>query len=82
MNPAAHLYRRLLQAAQALIQTCRVSLRYYVDSLRMFRFVRGRDNFWRKHVLQTDDIDTMMRILIINVTFALSPPAKGKVESP
>lgn len=75
-----------IQAAQALIQGYGIPLRYYVDSLRVFRFVQGRDSFWRKHVLQTDDIDTqwgkMMRILGIDITFALSPQAKGKVERP
>ena len=61
-------------------------MRYYVDSLRVFRFVQGRDSFWRKHVLQTDDVDTqwrkMMRVLGVDVTHALSPQAKGKVERP
>jgi hypothetical protein len=75
-----------IQATQSLIQTYGVPLRYYVDSLRIFRFVQGRDSFWRKHVLQTDDVDTqwhkMMRLLGVDVSFALSPQAKGKVERP
>jgi hypothetical protein len=75
-----------IQATQRLIQTYGLPLRYYVDSLRVFRFVQGRDSFWRKHVLQTDDVDTqwrkMMRLLGIGVTFALSPQAKGKIERP
>jgi hypothetical protein len=75
-----------IQAAQALILRYGLPLRYYVDSLRVFRFVQGRDSFWRKHVLETDDVDTqwrkMMRILGIDVTYALSPQAKGKVERP
>jgi hypothetical protein len=75
-----------IQAAQALMQRYGLPLRYYVDSLRVFRFVQGRDSFWRKHVLQTDDVDTqwrkMMRVLGVDVTFALSPQAKGKIERP
>jgi hypothetical protein len=85
-----------MQAAQALMQAYGIPLRYYVDSLRVFRFVQGRDSVWRKHVLQTDDVDTqwrkMMRVLGIDVTYALSPQAlrpwdvvpraKGKVERP
>jgi len=75
-----------IQAAQTLIQNCGLPLRYYVDSLRVFRFVQGRDSFWRKHVLETDDVETqwgkMMRILNVDVTYALSPQAKGKVERP
>jgi hypothetical protein len=75
-----------IQATQTLIQTYGVPLRFYVDSLRAFRFVQGRDSFWRKHILQTDDVDTqwgkMMSLLGIQVTFALSPQARGKVERP
>ncbi len=75
-----------IQAAQALTQAYGIPLRYYVDSLRVFRFVQGRDSVWRKHVLQTDDVDTqwrkMMRVLGVDVTYALSPQAKGKVERP
>jgi len=75
-----------IQATQTLIQAYGLPLRYYVDSLRVFRFVQGRDSLWRKHVLQTDDTDTqwrkMMRLLGVDVAFALSPQAKGKVERP
>jgi hypothetical protein len=75
-----------IQATQSVIQAFGLPLRYYVDSLRVFRFVQGRDSFWRKHVLETDDIDTqwrqMMRLLGVDVVHALSPQAKGKVERP
>jgi len=75
-----------IQATRAVVETFGLPLRYYVDSLRVFRFVQGRDSFWRKHVLQTDDVDTqwrkMMRRLGVDVTFALSPEGKGKVERP
>ena len=68
------------------MHTCGIPSRYYVDSLRVFRFVQGRDSFWRKHVLQTDEADPqwrqVMRILGVDVTYALSPQAKGKVERP
>ena len=75
-----------IQAVQALIRQHGLPVRYYVDSLRVFRFVQGRDSFWRKHVLETDEVDTqwrkMMRMLGIDVSYALSPQAKGKVERP
>jgi transposase len=75
-----------IQATQSVVETFGVPLRYYVDSLRVFRFVQGRDSFWRKHVLQTDDVDTqwgkMMNLLGVDITYALSPQAKGKVERP
>lgn len=61
-----------------------IPLCYYVDSLQVFRFVQGRDSLWKKHVLQTDEADPqwrqVMRILGVDVIYALSPQAKGKVE--
>lgn len=75
-----------IQAAQALIKKFGIPLRYYVDSLRVFRFVQGRDSIWRKHVLETDDVNTqwsaMMHLMGVEVVHALSPQAKGKVERP
>jgi hypothetical protein len=75
-----------IQATQAVTQEYGLPLCYYVDSLRVFRFVQGRDSFWRKHVLETDDVDTqwgkIMRLLDVKVTYASSPQAKGKVERP
>ena len=69
-----------IQAAQALMQEYGLPLRYYVDSLRVFRFVQGRDSVWRKHVLETDDVDTqwrkIMRLLGVDMTYALFPQAE------
>ncbi len=75
-----------IQATRAVVETFGLPLRYYVDSLRVFRFVQGRDSVWRKHILQTDDVQTqwgkMMARLGVEVTYALSPQAKGKIERP
>lgn len=75
-----------IQATRAVVEAFGLPLRYYVDSLRVFRFVQGRDSVWRKHVLQTDDVDTqwgkMMHRLGVEVIYALSPQAKGKIERP
>lgn len=75
-----------IQAVRSVVETYGVPLRYYVDSLRVFRFVQGRDSFWRRHILQTDDVNTqwrkMMAVLGVDVSYALSPEAKGKVERP
>ena len=75
-----------IQAAQAVLQTFGLPLSYYVDNLRVFRFVQNRDSVWRKHILVTDDIDPqwrqVMRLMGVDVTYALSPQAKGKVERP
>jgi hypothetical protein len=75
-----------IKAAESVMLTYGIPLRYYVDSLRVFRFVQGRDSFWRKHVLQTDEADPqwrqVMRVLGVDVSYALSAQAKGKVERP
>ena len=75
-----------IKAVESVMLTYGIPLRYYVDSLRVFRFVQGRDSFWRKHVLQTDEADPqwrqVMRDLGVDVAYALSPQAKGKIERP
>ncbi|HUL31516.1 MAG TPA: hypothetical protein VLZ03_13775, partial [Thermodesulfobacteriota bacterium] len=75
-----------IQAAQAVMKMYGTPLKYYVDNLRVFRFVQNRDSLWRKHVLLTDDIDPqwrqVMRLMGVDVTYALSPQAKGKIERP
>jgi hypothetical protein len=75
-----------IQAAQTLMQTYGLPLQYYGDNLRVFRFVQGRDSHWRKHVLETDDVDPqwrqVMRLLGVDVLYALSAQAKGKIERP
>ena len=75
-----------IKAAESVMLAYGIPLRYYVDSLRVFRFVQGRDSVWRKHVLQTDEADPqwrqVMRTLGVDVAYALSPQAKGKVERP
>lgn len=75
-----------IKASETLMDSYGIPLRYYVDSLRVFRFVQKRDSFWRKHILETDEADPQWRqvmgILGVDVTYALCPQAKGKVERP
>jgi hypothetical protein len=75
-----------IRAAESVMLTYGIPLRYYVDSLRVFRFVQRRDSVWRRHILQTDEADPqwrqVMKILGVDVSYALSPQAKGKVERP
>jgi len=59
---------------------------YYVDSHSVFRFVQGRDSFWRKHYRLTDEVDTQWKMVIddcrVKPIYALSPQARGKIERP
>jgi hypothetical protein len=59
---------------------------FYVDSHSIFRFVQGRDSFWRKHYKVTDEADPQFKQVLsdlsIKLIYALSPQAKGKIERP
>lgn len=63
-----------------------VGLSYYVDSHSIFRFCCNRDSIWRNQIKGTDDVITQWRQVVedcgMNVIYALSPQAKGKIERP
>jgi len=63
-----------------------IPLAYYVDSHSIFRFVQGRDSFWRNHYQLTDEANPQWKQVLddcgVKVTYALSPQAKGKIERP
>jgi len=73
-------------ALQTVILRFGLPYAYYVDSHRIFRFVQGRDSFWRKHYLLTDEASPQWKQVLedcnVKVTYALSPQAKGKMERP
>jgi len=59
---------------------------YYVDNHSIFRFVQGRDSFWRKHYKVTDEAEPQWKQVLnecqVKVIYALSPQARGKIERP
>lgn len=63
-----------------------IPLSYYVDSHSIFRFVQGRDSFWREHKKITDESSPQWKKVLedlnVKITYALSPQAKGKIERP
>jgi hypothetical protein len=73
-------------ALQTVILRYGLPYAYYVDSHRIFRFVQGRDSFWRTHHLVTDEATPQWKQVLedcnVKVTYALSPQAKGKIERP
>lgn len=75
-----------IMALQALFLKHGLPFSMYADSHRIFRFIRGRDDVWRKHYLATDEADTQWKQVLndCNVKYipALSPQAKGKIERP
>lgn len=73
-------------ALQTVILQYGLPYSYYVDSHRIFRFVRGRDSLWQKHHLFTDEATPQWKQVLedcnVKVVYALSPQAKGKMERP
>jgi hypothetical protein len=63
-----------------------IPLNYYVDSLRVFRFVDHGASVWRESHLATDEVNPQWKQCVTTagakVIYALSPQAKGKVERP
>ncbi len=75
-----------IQALQTVFLTKGLPLKYYVDSHSIFRFVRGRDEIHYQHHLQTDEANPQWKQVLddcgVEVIYALSPQAKGKIERP
>ena len=73
-------------ALQTVILRHGLPYSYYVDSHSIFRFVRGRDSLCYKHHLLTDEATPQWKQVLqdcnIEVIYALSPQAKGKMERP
>lgn len=73
-------------AARTLVTGLGCPLKYYVDNHSIFRFVEKRDTIWQKaHAREEDAIvqwKEVLKDLGIDVIYALSPAAKGKVERP
>ena len=73
-------------AFEAMVLKHGLPFSYYVDSHSIFRFVRGRDSFWKKHDKLTDETDPQWKQVLndcnVKIIYALSPQAKGKIERP
>jgi len=85
------LYTKLLEketswahimALENVMLNVGIPLSYYVDCHSIFRFVQGRDSIWRNHRKFTDEVIPQWKQVLldlnVNVTYALSPQAKGK----
>lgn len=73
-------------AARQVMEIYGVPLQYYVDSLRVFRFVDHGVSVWRESHVTTDEVNPQWKQCVTaagaKVIYALSPQAKGKVERP
>jgi hypothetical protein len=73
-------------ALESVFLTHGVPFKYYTDNHSIFRFVQGRDSIWREHHKLTDDVVPQWKQVLydcnVQITYALSPQAKGKIERP
>ena len=73
-------------AAKTVITGFGCPLKYYVDNHAIFRFIEKRDTVWQKAQMAEEDAvvqwKEVLKDLGIEVIYALSPAAKGKVERP
>ena len=69
-------------ALEAVLLKYGFPLAYYVDSHSIFRFVQGRDSFWRNHYRLTDELNPQGKQILddcgVKVTYALSPEGPGE----
>lgn len=75
-----------IEAAREVIVKQGIPLRYYVDSLRVFRFVSHGESVWVEQQAKTDEVNPQWKQCIeaagSKAIYALSPQAKGKIERP
>lgn len=75
-----------IQALQTVFLKFGLPLKFYVDSHSIFRFVRGRDELHYQHHKLTDEVNPQWKQVLndcqVEVIYALSPQAKGKIERP
>lgn len=75
-----------IEAAKSVIMEFGCPLKYYPDSHSIFRYVEKRDSMHRKYEKTQEEAFVqwreVLRDLNIEVIYALSPQAKGKVERP
>jgi hypothetical protein len=75
-----------IMAVKAVVTCFGCPLKYYVDNHSIFRYIEKRDTVWKK--AQTTEEEAfvqwkeVLRDLSIEVIYAMSPAAKGKVERP
>ncbi|MBI5701154.1 hypothetical protein HZC34_04820 [Candidatus Saganbacteria bacterium] len=75
-----------IEAAREVMTTNGIPLQYYVDSLRVFRFVCHGESIWVPQYHKTDEVNPQWKQCVeaagSKAIYALSPQAKGKIERP
>lgn len=77
-----------IEAVKSVVLQYGAPFRYYADQHSIFRYVKDRDTQspWNTYSKFTDDVDPQWKQVLnscgIDVAYALSPQAKGKIERP
>lgn len=75
-----------INAVKKVVTTFGTPSAYYVDNHSIFRFVRHTDSVWQSPKVSPDKVMTQWKRVLsdcsIDVIYALSPEAKGKIERP
>lgn len=75
-----------ISALESVVMRFGCALKYYVDQHSIFKYVARRDSIWRKqHIKEADAVVQWKEViedLNVDVVYALSPQAKGKIERP
>lgn len=75
-----------IHAVESVVLKYGVGLTYYVDSHSIFRFVCHQDSIWHRQIKGTDEVLTQWKRVVekcnMQVWYALSAQAKGKIERP
>jgi flagellin-specific chaperone FliS len=77
-----------IEALQRVFTQFGCPLKYYADQHSIFRYVKNRDEerTWNNFSKFTDDISPQWKKVLeacsVDLTYALSPQAKGKIERP
>jgi transposase len=75
-----------IQSLESVFLNFGIPLAYYTDCHSIFRYVRGRDSFYYDYNKVTDDSDPQFKQILndlnVELKYALSPQAKGKIERP
>lgn len=75
-----------ITALETVVSQFGCPLKYYVDNHSIFRFIEQRDTFRKKALMKEENAivqwKEVLKDLGIDVVYALSPAAKGKIERP
>lgn len=75
-----------IQATKKLVLSYGIPHSYYVDQLRTFRFIAHQESIWVEQRIPTDGVNPqwkrVVKLIGSDAIYALSAPAKGKIERP